>query len=180
MAETITATPLRVSNSATKPMRRMLMSLSSLLKLRPLERLVRTTSPSRTSTRWPLSLSSFSTISLVVVFPDPERPVNHSVKPRSFSGVRPYSFFIASSLIHRFQAEVSGDLANCASQGRRGRHHDVSRSPSMRTSTTSGRENSGGGYSPLESISLTLVPEKKTWEEGSCGHVLAEAIPMHS
>src|ERR671917_243304 len=36
----------------------------------------------------------------------------------------------------------------------------------MSTSMTSGRENSGGGYSPLESISRTFVPEKKTWEEG--------------
>jgi hypothetical protein len=32
----------------------------------------------------------------------------------------------------------------------------------MRTSTTSGRLNSGGGYSPLASISRTFVPLKKT------------------
>src|SRR3712207_5644936 len=82
MAETITPTPLRVSRSATKPMRRTFMSLSSLLKLRPLLRLVRTMSPSRTSTLPNLSLNSLSTISAMVVFPAPERPVNHSVNPR--------------------------------------------------------------------------------------------------
>src|SRR5215218_11262456 len=82
MAETITPTPLRVRRLATKPILRMLVSLSSLLKPRPLERLVRTMSPSRTST-WPnLPRSSLSTISAMVVLPAPERPVNHSVKPR--------------------------------------------------------------------------------------------------
>src|SRR5215207_4717159 len=85
MAETMTATPFRVSNSATKPILRMFVSLSSRLKPKPLERLVRTMSPSRTSTLPNLSLSSLSTISLMVVLPAPERPVNHSVKPRPFS-----------------------------------------------------------------------------------------------
>jgi hypothetical protein len=85
MAETITATPLRVSRFATKPMRRMFVMRSSRLKPRPMERFVRTMSPSRTSTRRPLFRSSFSTISPMVVFPDPERPVNHTVNPRSFS-----------------------------------------------------------------------------------------------
>src|SRR3712207_2200771 len=84
MAETITPTPLRVSSSATKPMRRTFMFLSSRLKPRPLERLVRTMSPSRTSTCPTLSLNSFSTISLIVVLPAPERPVNHSVNPRPY------------------------------------------------------------------------------------------------
>src|ERR687893_1035659 len=84
MAETITPTPLRVSSSATKPMRRTFMSLSSLLKVRPLLRLVRTMSPSRTSTLPNLCLSSLSTISAMVVFPAPERPVNHSVNPRPY------------------------------------------------------------------------------------------------
>src|SRR5918998_592460 len=82
MAETITPTPLRVSRSATKPIRRTFMSLSSRLKPRPLERLVRTMSPSSTSTLPNLSLSSCSTISAMVVLPAPERPVNHSVNPR--------------------------------------------------------------------------------------------------
>src|SRR5918912_4613957 len=87
MAETITATPLRVRGFATKPMRRTFMLRSSLLKLRPLERLVRTMSPSRTSTRRPLSLSSCSTSSAMVVLPAPERPVNHNVNPRCLSTV---------------------------------------------------------------------------------------------
>src|SRR5918998_3072600 len=82
MAETMTATPLRVSRLATNPILSTFMLRSSLEKLRPLERLVRTMSPSRTSTLRPLSLSSCSTISLMVVLPAPERPVNHNVKPR--------------------------------------------------------------------------------------------------
>src|SRR5215207_7397045 len=84
MAETITPTPLRLSKSATKPILRMFVSLSSRLKPKPFERLVRTMSPSRTSTLPNLSLSSLSTISLMVVLPAPERPVNHSVKPRPY------------------------------------------------------------------------------------------------
>src|SRR5918998_3751952 len=85
MAETITATPLRVSRLATKPMRNTFILRSSLEKPRPLDRLVRTMSPSRTSTLRPLSLSSLSTISATVVLPAPERPVNHNVNPRWFS-----------------------------------------------------------------------------------------------
>src|SRR5215216_42616 len=108
MAETITPTPLRVSNSATKPILRMLVSLSSREKPRPLERLVRTMSPSRTST-WPnLVRSSLSTISAMVVLPAPERPVNHSVKPRRraslvlapFSISSPSSFYLLLLLEH--------------------------------------------------------------------------------
>jgi hypothetical protein len=85
IAETMTATPLRVSRLATKPMRRTFMLRSSREKLRPLLRLVRTMSPSRTSTLRPRSFSSFSTISATVVLPAPERPVNQSVNPRWFS-----------------------------------------------------------------------------------------------
>src|SRR5215210_1545020 len=83
MALTMTPTPLRVRRFATKPILRTLMFLSSLEKVRPLERLVLTMSPSRTSTRRSLSRSSCSTISEMVVLPAPERPVNHSVNPRS-------------------------------------------------------------------------------------------------
>src|SRR5215207_5656009 len=92
MAETITPTPLRLSKSATKPILRMFVSLSSRLKPKPLLRLVRTMSPSRTSTLPNLSLSSLSTISLMVVLPAPERPVNHSVKPRPY--LLPFSISI--------------------------------------------------------------------------------------
>ena len=49
-----------------------------------MERFVRTMSPSRTSTLLlRLLLSSFSTISAMVVLPAPESPVNHNVNPRS-------------------------------------------------------------------------------------------------
>src|ERR671932_439364 len=127
----------------------MFIFLSSLEKPSPLERLVRTTSPSKTSTRWPLSRSSFSTISLMVVLPDPESPVNHKVNPRpnlvSFSML----FFFTSCLVY------SLSFSACK--------------PSMRTSTTSERLNSGGGYSPLESISRTFVPERRHARRGRVG-----------
>src|SRR5215203_455032 len=83
MALTIAPTPLRVRRLATKPILRTLMFLSSLEKVKPLDRLVLTMSPSRTSTCRSLSRSSCSTISEMVVFPDPESPVNHKVNPRS-------------------------------------------------------------------------------------------------
>src|SRR5215210_1466479 len=104
MAETMTATPLRVRRLATKPMRNTFMLRSSLEKPRPLERLVRTMSPSRTSTLSPLSLSSCSTISATVVLPAPERPVNHRVKPRWFciSFSIPAPFCLVSAAMCRF------------------------------------------------------------------------------
>src|SRR6266542_1642642 len=83
MAAVITGTPLRESRSATKAIRRMLVSRSSLEKPRPLERFSRTTSPSSTSTREPRSRSSISTMWEIVVLPAPESPVNQRVKPFS-------------------------------------------------------------------------------------------------
>src|SRR5215207_5748462 len=115
----------------------------------------------------------------MVVFPAPERPVNQRVKPRPFSGARPCCSPLPpprSSSI--YAAPESPTPLIC--RPRRAWAHDPSRNPSMRILTTSGRENSDGGYSPLPNISLTFVPEKKTCEEGSCGQVLAEAIPRHS
>src|ERR671915_2541691 len=81
MAAQITAAPCRVSREATQPMRSMFVSRSSLENPRPFERCVRTTSPSRYSTRWPRRSSSGPTISAIVVLPAPDRPVNQSVKP---------------------------------------------------------------------------------------------------
>src|SRR5918912_1584029 len=83
MALTITPTPLRVRRLATNPSLNTFIFLSSLEKVKPLDRLVLTISPSRTSTCRSLSRSSCSTISEMVVFPDPESPVNHKVNPRS-------------------------------------------------------------------------------------------------
>src|SRR5919112_88108 len=82
MALTITPTPLRVNKSATNPILKTLVSLSSLEKPRPLDRLVLTMSPSNTSILGKRFLSSYSTISDMVVLPAPDRPVNHNVKPR--------------------------------------------------------------------------------------------------
>src|SRR5215213_824058 len=97
MALTITPTPWRVRRSATKPILKTLVSLSSLEKPRPLERLVLTMSPSRTSILRKRFLSSCSTISEMVVFPDPDRPVNHKVKPRPI--LVPFSIVNAPCLL---------------------------------------------------------------------------------
>src|ERR671933_1341473 len=83
MADTITGTPFRVRSLATNPILRTFVSLSAREKPKPFDRFVRTMSPSRTSTLPMRSLSFLSTISLTVVFPAPESPVNHRVNPRS-------------------------------------------------------------------------------------------------
>src|SRR5579864_5349360 len=81
MAATMTITPWRASSSLTNPMRRMLISRSSLLKPRPFERCVRTTSPSSTSTAAPAARKRASMRLEIVLLPAPESPVNHSTKP---------------------------------------------------------------------------------------------------
>src|SRR5262249_13618172 len=83
MAAVITGTPLRLSRSATKAIRRMLVSRSSFEKPSPLERFSRTMSPSRISSFEPRSRSCVSRIPEVGVLPAPESPVNQRVKPFS-------------------------------------------------------------------------------------------------
>src|SRR5262249_33562009 len=56
---------------------------SSLEKPSPFERCVRTSSPSRTSTLSPAARSSEATGADSVLFPAPDSPVNHKVKPLS-------------------------------------------------------------------------------------------------
>src|SRR5919112_5003665 len=97
IALTITPTPLRVNKSATKPILKTLVSLSSLEKPRPLDRLVLTMSPSRTSILRKRFLSSCSTISDMVVLPAPDKPVNHNVKPRP--NLVPFSIVNAPRLL---------------------------------------------------------------------------------
>src|SRR3990172_3684969 len=75
-------TPCLVRSWHTQPIRRMLVSRSSRENPSPLLRWVRTTSPSRISTatfprRWISSRTQWA----IVVFPAPESPVNHTVKP---------------------------------------------------------------------------------------------------
>src|SRR5919109_4060218 len=94
IAAVITGTPLRESRSATKAMRRMLVSRSSLEKPRPLERFSRTTSPSRISSLEPRPRSSCSTSFETVVLPAPERPVNQRVKPLSLAIALSVSSFV--------------------------------------------------------------------------------------
>src|SRR5260221_2911814 len=83
IAAVITGTPLRLSRSATKAMRRMLVSGSSLKKPSPLERFSRTMSPSRISSFEPRSRRWPSSSLEIVVLPAPESPVNQRVKPCS-------------------------------------------------------------------------------------------------
>src|SRR5215469_9335083 len=62
-------------------MRRMLVSRSSFEKPRPFDRLVRTSSPSRTSAWRPRSASSACSMLATVDLPAPERPVSHTTQP---------------------------------------------------------------------------------------------------
>src|SRR4029450_10602127 len=81
MAATSTATPCLASLPATSPIRAMLVSRSALLKPRPWHRLVRTSSPSSSSTRWPRSARAGASLAATVDFPAPDRAVSHSTKP---------------------------------------------------------------------------------------------------
>jgi hypothetical protein len=83
MAAVITGTSLRESRSATNAIRRMLVSRSSFEKPRPLERFSRTMSPSSTSSFDPRRRSSLTRWVVIVVFPEPERPVNQRQNPCS-------------------------------------------------------------------------------------------------
>src|SRR5215213_2326146 len=86
MAAVTAATPLRASSRATYPMRRTFVSLSSFENPSPFDRFVRTSSPSRTSTRKPRARNSGTSLPASVVFPAPESPVSHRTNPRpSFS-----------------------------------------------------------------------------------------------
>src|SRR5262245_48768006 len=79
----MTGTPLRLRRSATKAIRRMLVSRSSFEKPSPLERFSRTTSPSRISSLQPRSRRCPSNSLEIVVLPAPESPVNQRVNPFS-------------------------------------------------------------------------------------------------
>src|SRR5262244_1335911 len=76
-------------------MRRMFVSRSSLEKPRPLERFVRTSSPSNTSSLIRCWLSSFTNAVVSVVFPAPDNPVIHNVNP-FFSNMIPAPFVWAA------------------------------------------------------------------------------------
>ena len=80
-----TATPpCREISAATQPIRRMLVSRSSLEKVRPAERLRRTTSPSRLVTvRAPCSRTRSISARASVDLPLPDRPVKKSTRPWS-------------------------------------------------------------------------------------------------
>ena len=77
----MTAAPWRSNREATQPMRSTFVSRSSFEKPRPFDRCVRTVSPSRYSTIAPRWSSSGPTRCAIVVFPEPERPVNQRQKP---------------------------------------------------------------------------------------------------
>src|SRR5919109_1677357 len=84
MAATTTATPCLASLPATYPMRAMLVSRSWREKPRPWHRLVRTSSPSSSSTRWPRSARAGPSLAAMVDLPAPDRPVSQSTKPVSW------------------------------------------------------------------------------------------------
>src|SRR5207248_8398948 len=81
IAAVTATTPLRASSAATHPMRRMFVSRSAFENPSPADRLSRTSSPSSSSTRCPRRRSSSDTAAAIVLFPDPDRPVNHKQKP---------------------------------------------------------------------------------------------------
>src|SRR6478672_4790228 len=64
-------------------MRRIFVSRSSLENPNPLERLVRTSSPSNISTLSPLAFNSSAKRIDKVVLPAPDKPVNHKTNPLS-------------------------------------------------------------------------------------------------
>src|SRR5262245_13028700 len=74
-------TPWRARSLATKEMRRMFSSRSSLENPRPLVRRSRTSSPSRTSTGQARRLNSPSSRRARVLLPALGKPVNHTTNP---------------------------------------------------------------------------------------------------
>ena len=88
-----TATPpCREISAATQPIRRMLVSRSSLEKVSPAERFRRTTSPSRLVTvRSPCSSSRSTSARASVDLPLPDRPVKKSTSPCRSGGGRSWS-----------------------------------------------------------------------------------------
>src|SRR5271154_3281209 len=95
----------------------MLVSRSSLEKPRPFERLVRTSSPSRISTRWPRLRSSSATRLASVDLPAPERPVNQRVKPSLMRGiVAPDRLLGWSHKLYKFHAGRNQSLRNAENQ----------------------------------------------------------------
>src|SRR5678809_123074 len=107
MAAVIATVPLRESSLATKPMRRMFVSRSSLEKPSPLLNVSRTSSPSSTSTFMPRSSSTCSTRRASVDFPEEGSPVNQSVKPFMCS---PYSSAVCVGLLRIVSKNVPDHL----------------------------------------------------------------------
>src|SRR5262249_8603857 len=81
-------TPFRASTAATHPIRRMFLSRSSFENPSPFDRCSRTSSPSSSSTRRPRERSSSTTMLAIVLFPAPERPVNHRQQPGVSTGAQ--------------------------------------------------------------------------------------------
>src|SRR6266508_2134832 len=181
----------------------MLMSRSSLEKPNPFDRLVRTSSPSRTSILTPRARSSIASSVANVVLPAPDRPVNHTVKP--FLLLNPFAPSIDPwSVVSGRQWSVAGlwslvfDVWRSLSRSTKidSSHRNQNQRPksqtkdpqltndycccaSISTWATSGRENSTGGNCPALNNSRTFVPDKVTCADVSCGHVLLEAIAAH-
>src|SRR4030095_9548674 len=122
MAATSTVTPCLASLPATYPMRAMLVSRSSRLKPRPWQRLVRTSSPSSSSTRWPRSARAGPSLAATVDLPAPDRPVSQSTKPVSLvMGSLCLSWWWVRSGRRRSAARPPPPGRNRAGGGRRAR-----------------------------------------------------------
>src|SRR2546425_1088888 len=88
MAATITTIPCPESSLEISPKRRTFLSRSALEKPESPSS-ERISSPSRISTRYPRSCSSGLRVLASVVLPEPDRPVNHKVKPLDVDFERP-------------------------------------------------------------------------------------------
>src|SRR6202163_2336845 len=84
MAAAMTNTPWRASSRATKPMRRTLVSRSSLENPRPFDRCVRIWSPSRISTEPSAAAIRGPMACARVVLPEQGRPVSQRMAPANF------------------------------------------------------------------------------------------------
>ena len=114
-----TATPpWRVTSLATHPIRSTLRSRSARLKPRPDDSSRRAASPSTNVTDLPRSTRASTSPRASVDFPDPDKPVKNTVKPRSVRGGRQRRRTAATSA-----ATISSKAPGAASRARAIRVH---------------------------------------------------------
>src|SRR5690606_41468183 len=72
----------------------------------------------------------------------------------------------------RPEGDPPAEIRHLAARKTSSSRHRVPLSPSIKTRTTSGRENSGGGMIPSLNMARTLVPDSITWCSSPWGQVL--------